>query len=276
MVRFKQYKSHNLRLNMKLFLKICFFSFIFFTSKADLKSLVREVIPLRESDGKIRIPEHIKHVKIDVGLSYSAPMSQYWLSREDNLLVFGFEPNPASVASIYKGAIKQHPSHGEPLNPKFIGDNFFLIPCALGLSTNNIINFIVTRDCGCSSLYTPKHFDIERIIDVSIFSLADFFDLFPFDTHPVIDYIKIDAQGADLDIVKSGGHYISERVIFITLEAENSHYENTVNSALDIDNYMKSIGFIAYQSRQTDDPTYFNPRYSDYIKKNNVTIYQKG
>ncbi len=241
----------------------------------DLKTIVHKVTPLR-SDGKIEIPPHIKHIKLDIGLSYSAPMSQNWPSHENDLVVFGFEPNPACVASIFQGATKWHSSHGEPLETKFIGKQFFLIPCALGLSSNTMIKFFVTNDCGCSSLYPPKFFGIERTIEVPIFSLSNFFDLFPFDTHPVIDYIKIDAQGADLDIVKSAGHYLAERVIYITLEAEDSQYENTTNSCQTIDTYMKSIGFIRHTSPNTADPTYFNPRYSDYIQNNPVYIYQKG
>ncbi|HDY88773.1 MAG TPA: hypothetical protein ENH82_11770 [bacterium] len=242
----------------------------------NLQTIVRDVIPLRESDGKIDIPSHIKHIKLDIGLSYSAPMSQYWLSHENDLLVFGFEPNPACATSIFRGATKRHESHGEPLEKKFVGKDFFLIPCALGLSSSSMIKFFVTKDCGCSSRYVPKCFDIERIIEVPIFSLSDFFDLFPFDTHPVIDYIKIDAQGSDLDIVKSAGHCLAERVIYITIEAENSQYENTVNSSQDIDNYMQKVGFVRYRSKHTSDPTYFNPRYSDYIKNHDVQIYQKG
>ncbi len=241
-----------------------------------LKEMVEKIIPLR-ADGKIVIPSHIKHIKLDIGLSYSAPMSQHWLSHENDLLVFGFEPNPACVTSILQGAVKQHESHGEPLATKFIGKSFFLIPCALGLSNSTIIKFYVTKgDCGCSSLYLPNRFEIERIIDVPIFSLATFFDLFPFDSHPVIDYIKIDAQGADLDIVKSASHYLAERVIYITLEAEDSYYENTVNSVHAIDTYMHSIGFVRHMSAYTSDPTYFNPRYSEYIKTHTVQIYQKG
>lgn len=246
------------------------------TQPQDLKTLVGKIIPLRH-DGKIEIPSHIKHVKLDIGLSYSAPMSQQWLTCEKDLMIFGFEPNPASVASILQGATKKYESHGDTLEKKFIGTNFFLIPCALGLSNDTMIKFFVTsKDCGCSSIYQPKDFEIERIINVPIFSLASFFDLFPFDTHSVIDYIKIDAQGADLDIVKSAGHYLEERVIYITIEAENSQYENTVNSSQDIDNYMKNLGFIRYNCPNTSDPTYFNPRFSDYVKNHNVQIYQKG
>lgn len=87
--------------------------------------LLNNGISLRKSDGKIEIPNHIKHIKLDIGLSYSAPMSQYWLSHEKDLLVFGFEPNPACVESIFKGATKWHPSHGDPLEPRFVNKNFF-------------------------------------------------------------------------------------------------------------------------------------------------------
>ena len=98
----------------------------------------------------------------------------------------------------------------------------------------------------------------------------------PFDTHPVIDYIKIDAQGSDLDIVKSGGHYLEKNVIYITIEPENAQYENTKNSIDEIDAFMQSIGFIRIFSLETSDPTYLNSKFTDYVKDNNVTIFQKG
>lgn len=241
-----------------------------------LTSILDKIVPLRSLDKKIEIPLHIKHIKLDIGLSYSAPMSQYWLSHEKDLIVFGFEPNPACVESILQGATKRHKDHGDPLQLHYIGKNFFLIPCALGISNSPITKFIITTDCGCSSLYKPKFFEVERVLEVPIFSLKDFFDCFPFDTHPVIDYIKIDAQGADLDIVKSAGAYMQERVIYITLEAEDNYYENTVNSTQDIYKYMQSIGFIPYKSSQVQDPTFFNSRYAAYVHTHRVQIYQKG
>lgn len=268
-----------------MFLRIIYFLFsllIIFNlrpalNNSDLLLLMRQQnIPIRK-DGKIEIPSDIKHIKLDIGLSYSAPMSQYWLTHEDNLLIFGFEPNPLCVTSILQGATKKAESHGVPLEKKFIGKNFFLIPCALGLSSNNIMKFYITaNDWGCSSIFFPKDFPIQSITHVSMFTLSDFFDLFPFDTHPVIDYIKIDAQGSDLNIVKSAGHYLTERVIYITLEAENSQYQNTLNSEQDIEKYMSSVGFIRHISSSTSDPTYFNSRYSEYIKNHNIQIYQKG
>lgn len=244
--------------------------------RVKFSEFVSDCVPLR-ADGKFAIPAHIKHIKLDIGLSYSAPMSQHWLSQESDLMVFGFEPNPESVKSILQGAVKKNPLHGQPLEKKYIGNNFFLVPCALGISDRSNVNFFVTQeDCGCSSLYVPKQMDVAQVIEVPIFSLSDFFDCFPFDTHPVIEYIKIDAQGADLDIVKSAGTYMAERVVYITLEAENYQYANTHNSHDEIDRYMKSIGFVAYATHCTSDPTYFNPRFKDYSLVHEITIYQKG
>lgn len=241
----------------------------------DFKTLIHTIIPLR-IDGKMDLPNHYKHIKLDIGLSYSAPISQHWLSHENDLLVFGFEPNPTAVESILQGASKKDPSHGDPLQKKYIGKSFFLIPCALGLSKDKNIKFFITKDdCGCSSVYAPKNFEVERIIRVPIFALSDFFDVFPFDIYPVIDYIKIDAQGSDLNITKSAGHYLAEHVIYITIEAENTVYKDTVNSEKDIDQYMQGIGFVRHLSADVSDPTYFNPRFSKYIKKHTVKIYQR-
>jgi len=247
-----------------------------FSANSDLRQFIPEGISLR-TDGKFYIPSSIQHIKLDIGLSYSAPMSQNWLSNEENLMVFGFEPNPMAVNSILTGAVKRHPSHGTPLEINYIGNSFFLIPCALGNLDSNTVQLYVTKeDCGCSSIYYPKSFEIESTINIPIFKLSDFFDLFPFDTHPIIEYIKIDAQGSDLDIAKSAGNYLKERVVYITIEAENSQYENTNNSTQEIDDFMRDSGFVKYHSESTQDPTYINSKFIEYAKNHKIKIFQHG
>ncbi len=233
-------------------------------------------VPMRP-DGKIDIPIEIRHIKLDIGLSYSAPMSQQWLSKENDLMVFGFEPDPTSVETIKRGAVKQHPVHGDPLEARYVGDRMFIFPCALGLQSGGVAKFFVTKEsCGCSSLYYPVFFEVEKVLEVPVFRLSDFFDLMPFDTHPVIDYIKIDAQGSDLDILKSAGQYLEERVVYVTAEPENDQYKETSNSEGEMDRYMRSIGFRRDHSQDTGDPTYLNLRFLDYVQKNKIKIYQRG
>ena len=55
-----------------------------------------------------------------------------------------------------------------------------------------------------------SYFDGGEKIEVPVYSLKHFFDLFPWDRFEFIDYIKIDAQGADFDIIKGAGDYLNE------------------------------------------------------------------
>lgn len=216
-----------------------------------------------KKNGKLNLPHDIKHIKIDIGLSYNAPQSQTWLSKENNLLVFGFEPHPKSVESIKKGAIKQNSLHGEPLDIKYIDKNFFILPCALSSKNSQLSLFSTSNDVGCSSLFKPNYFNVDNIYSVPCFTLKSFFDIFPFEDYPLVEYIKIDAQGSDLDIIKSGGNYIENHVAIVTLEPENTQYENTLNSEDSINKYMESIGFERIFSDNTSDPTFVNKKFKN-------------
>ena len=107
----------------------------------------------------ISIKDNIKHVKLDIGLSYSAPQSQNWLETEPNLLVIGFEPNPDFLVSILSkdNIDKRESCHGDPINKKYVNDRFFLFPIALSNvnEPTEMIFYETQKDVGCSSLYKP-------------------------------------------------------------------------------------------------------------------------
>lgn len=227
------------------------------------------------------IPTTCTHVKLDIGLSYNAPQSQSWLSYEDSsLMVFGFEPNPESIACITnKNNQKQHHSHGECLQYKYIDEGRFMLqPCALSsVETPATMKFYISNnDCGTSSLYPNDESrlgKIKSVIDVPVYSLKMFFDGFPWDRFQYIDYIKIDAQGSDLNILKSAGSYLSERVVYVTAEGDGHYYIGANEcSAKNIISYMESQGFVLIQHPNTRDPTFVNKQYieisqSIYIKQ---------
>lgn len=221
------------------------------------------------------IPDNIKNIKIDIGLSYSAPQSNNWLLNEQNLLVFGFEPNPDSVQTILqKNIVKRHEGHGEPLRNEFIDNSTFrLIPFAL----NNVkepttsIFYSMANDTGTSSLYKPVNQNVDPIksvINVPVYSLKHFFDLFPWDRFEYIDYIKIDAQGADFNIIKSADHYLKEKVVFITAEPEFRQYigcEN--NTSENMVEYLKIQNFHLIHHPNTQDPTFLNDKFKHLYDK---------
>lgn len=224
---------------------------------------------------KINIPENIKHIKIDVGLSYGAPMSQVWFSNEPDLFVIGIEPNPDSVSSILDpNNKKRDEGHGTVLESKYF-NNIHIIPVALGLENKTVDFYVTKRDQGCSSVYKPKEsYDINSIIKVPMIKFENIMSTFPWDRFEYIEYLKIDAQGSDLNIVKSLGSYIS-KFVYITLEAEHqSYYGSEYNNVNEIHKYMTSNNFSAVQHPDTRDPTYINNNHKD--KMNSIYIYQIG
>lgn len=218
-------------------------------------------------NGKIKIPPWVKHIKIDIGLSYNSPQSNNWLNRENDLLVFGFEPNPIACSHIFSPNNKKlHSCHGDVLEHRFIQNGQFkLLPIALSNLSGEMDFYITEHDVGCSSLYKPKStfLPVKNIIKVPVYTLDSFFELLPRDV--IIEYIKIDAQGSDLNIIKGGGNYISDRVIWVTLEPECTTYDNiSSNNNKEITEYMESIGFIYFKHPNTNDPTFYNSKFKNY------------
>ena len=223
-------------------------------------------------------PAKCSHVKLDIGLSYNAPYSQRWLSREDDtLMVFGFEPNPESISHIKSK--NNYLRNSNCLQTKYIDEGRFVIQqCALSNVTEpTTMKFYVSQDdCGTSSLYPNDETrlgKIKSVIDVPVYSLKMFFDGFPWDRFGYIDYIKIDAQGSDLNILKSAGSYLQERVVFVTAEGDGYQYIGANEcDEHNITEYMKSQNFIRINHANTHDPTFINKRYID--KVNSIYIEQ--
>lgn len=229
-------------------------------------------------NNKIHIPDNIKRVKLDIGLSINAPHSAVWLDKEPNdLLVFGFEPNPDSILQIkgIKPYVTLHKYHLK--DHSLVGNKLLIAECALGLETKDTSLYVTGVDAGCSSTFAlnpafMKMRPLEKTITVQQYRLDEFFKLFPFDQIPYIEYIKIDAQGADLDIIKSGGDYIKEHVVYVTLEAEDGQYLGTKNNFSLMKSYMESIGFQCVKHYNTKDPTFINTKFIHL--KDDIWIFQ--
>ena len=223
-------------------------------------------------------PAKCSHVKLDIGLSYNAPYSQRWLAHEDDtLMVFGFEPNPESISHIKSK--NNYLRNRNCLDTKYIEEGRFVIqPCALSNVTEpTTMKFYVSQDdCGTSSLYPNDETrlgKIKSVIDVPVYSLKMFFDGFPWDRFEYIDYIKIDAQGSDLNILKSAGSYLQERVVFVTAEGDGYQYIGANEcDEHNITEYMKSQNFVRIKHANTQDPTFINKNYID--KFNSIYIAQ--
>lgn len=219
------------------------------------------------------IPENITRVKIDIGLGMNNIHSNDWLKYEKNLFVLMFDPNIDSINSSV--------SNMNIINQIIVNNQnlFQIIPVALSnvLEESKLEFYSMSNDGGTSSLFKPINTNrlgpVKSKNIVPVFPLKHFLDLFPWDRFEYIEYIKIDAQGADFDIIKSAGGYLREKVVFVTAEPESNDYENcNENTSENMENYLITQNFIRINHPNTEDPTFINQKFKHLY--NNIYIYQ--
>jgi len=221
----------------------------------------------------LHIPANINHVKIDVGLGEYNINSVNWLKYEKDLLVLMFDPNGLNKDPVKRA--KHQMEKPDTMDPSNI---YYEIPVALAdISEPASLTFYrMGQDAGTSSLYAPVDPRLGPVAEkttVPSYSLRHVFDMFPWDRFQHIEYLKIDAQGADLDIIKSAGNYLRERVVFVTAEPESNQYMNCGhNTSSNMESYLKTQGFERIRHPRTSDPTFVNKKFVDIAA--NIYLYQ--
>ena len=136
-----------------------------------------------------------------------------------------------------------------------IENRFFDIKCAIdNIEDIRMSNFYRLINSGASSLLEPnisslaadnpqrKVEEIEKIKCLSLEKILDYVDWRKFE---VIEHLKVDCEGKDLEVIKSIGHYM-DKVVFLTHEASPHsdgfwHNENTIEQLIE---HMKNLGFL--------------------------------
>jgi len=243
---------------------------------------------LIDENEKIKIPKNIKHIKIDVGLSYSAPNASLWLCETDDRMVFGFEPNSLCSLALSQGAggrngINENQAaicidegviyKNNQVVESNINHRFKLIQCALdnvGKDNLHFVPFFMTSgDPGCSSLSMPTDTLPTEIkhgkngmsaAPVGVMSFYDFLEKIPWDRFEFIEQVKIDTQGRDLDILKSCEEYL-QKIVFLQVEnSTNGEYEHS-HTKEEIHEFIINNGF-EHVSTIGVDSSYINSKYA--------------
>ena len=138
---------------------------------------------------------------------------------------------------------------------------------ALGNRVDNkgVPFYVMSKDCGTSSLYAPRDPTLGPIvkqIQVPLITLEVLLKNFPWDRFPYIEYLKVDAQGSDLDVLIGAGRLLQERVVFVTAEPGGIQYHKAEHcNVRNIATYMQSQGFQMINHPHTTDPTFVNRRF---------------
>ena len=223
-----------------------------------------------DSKGYIVLPASVKRLKIDVGLSFNAPNSELWLERIPELAVFGFEPNLRAVSDILSGS-RARGSRYVYLNKDRVGKRWFLFPVALGPTRGHVKFYDTTTDPGQSSVFEPELFGSYSEETVPMFTLSDLLSRIPWgyegddDVFPIVEHIKTDAQGFDVEVLRGAGIFLSERVVCVTSEKTAWGYKDPGHSAQELIDFMWNQGF-QLMSDLGGDFTFVNTNLTDWLQ----------
>ncbi|MEY4333577.1 MAG: hypothetical protein RLZZ196_2320, partial [Bacteroidota bacterium] len=184
------------------------------------------------------IPDGIKRVRIDVGMSSTGPHTCYWLRKYNDMAVIGFEPNPDNFKSLHDGHMYVENAYQLVDDKKIITKNNEVI-CNYADRNNCFIGFDYAADdvetptqktfyctsilnTGCSSLYKPidgrlNGVTLEKEVNVTAIPLKMILDEFPYDRIPYIEYLKVDTQANDINVIKGCGEHL-KKVCFVSCE----------------------------------------------------------
>ncbi len=207
-------------------------------------------------------------LRIDVGLSCDMGRSRRWINFIDNVFVIGIEPHPENCSSLKELLVR---TRG--------GDRFYLIESAIDNveepTTKEFYGFgwdVWPNNPGCSSLLKPKgRFEnsTENLYNVDVISLKSILDNIEYD---VIEVLKTDTQGNDLNVIKSLGEHI-KNVVFIDSEYDESDDYEDANTGDELDQYLIENNFKKYQmilqptrDMMVEDTRYVNTLIEDIDK----------
>jgi len=178
--------------------------------------------------------KNITKIRIDVGTGSTAPNTALWLKNNKNTGVLCFEADPRSYNILIKGGhTNQYPNCLRftkkylLLNNKIVKKNdpnvVKIFNVAISCLPQKKVNFFLTdeKNFGTSSLYKPKQTrlgqKIKKKIKVVAFELQYFLSKVNWKNYKYIEFMKIDTQGNDLNVLKSTGIYL-KKIMFIQME----------------------------------------------------------
>lgn len=199
------------------------------------KILVSRYRPYAELVAQI-LGSYSTHV-IDVGARWGGGGA--WWRLHPIAKLIGFEPDASECAR---------------LNTQVVPDNHeTYVPLGLGRSSRTATLY-VTQEPACSSLYEPdptvvpyfkdmESLVVKKKLEVPLVPLDDWWEK---SGKPSIEFIKIDTQGSELDVL-SGGKNCLAQVLGVEVEVEfNTMYRDQPLFS-DVDIFLRQQGFVLWR-----------------------------
>ena len=194
------------------------------------KSLFQSVAPLYfpidASTGKISFPDAVETVAIDIGARESDYLDALERTVDERVALILFDPLPISFLPLQQRAAKYSLTGATrtTLDAKR-KDRVFALHAAVG-ETEGTAQFHVADGPSCGSLLaaTDKGAEAQKCArssekrTVMVFTLKDILDMLPDNLKSI--HLKVDAEGADLSVLKGASSSI-KRVSSVIIECQD-------------------------------------------------------
>jgi FkbM family methyltransferase len=188
------------------------------------------------------VPNDVKFIRIDVGLSNDASHTVDCLLNNNDRMVVGIEPHPENIKGLYFGVPK---FYSVSLRDCFIRKGyifkeipdlqkkFVVIKGAAG-SSESIVKrnfFSAYPDKGNSSFYNIQSIKttgniVDREFEVTEFPLSLLFKEIKKAGFNFVESLKIDTEGNELEVLKGASDHL-RRVLYCRVECFKGIYANT-------------------------------------------------
>jgi FkbM family methyltransferase len=201
----------------------------------------QEFIFLSPENLEFSVPNDVKFIRIDVGLSNDASHTVECLLNNNDRMVVGIEPHPENINDLYFGAPK---FYSVSLRDCYIRKGyifkeipdlqkkFIVIKGAAG-SSESILKrnfFSAYPDKGHSSFYNIQSLKttgniVDKEFEVTEFPLSLLFKQIKKAGFNFVESLKIDTEGHELEVLKGASHDL-HKVLYCRVECFKGTYEN--------------------------------------------------
>jgi FkbM family methyltransferase len=222
----------------------------------------------------IPIPEQTSEIFIDIGLSHSAPNSCLWLTRRPSSFVVAFEASPSACIKLAQNGMSVNQIGYRLAVPH---GRCAIFSVAVG-SEKWIELQEIAGDIGTSSTLKPTakffadtKYRKSRVVKVSGVSLDQILASISKNRFPLISGVKIDTQGSDLSIIKSGVEQLKSRVVYLSCEINTLGHYSGAPTPIEVEQYLNSIGFYCVKTNSIVDGEVIDATYVNNQFRNNAS-----
>jgi FkbM family methyltransferase len=175
-------------------------------------------------------------IVVDVGCRWG--FAEFWQQLSPNVVLYGFDPDPAEC---------------ERLRASYKDANVHLIPQGLAEEPGERTLYL-TREMACSSLYRPDlnltaslpELACASEVGTSKIVVTTLDEWSASNGVPDIDFIKLDTQGAELDVLRGGERALrSVRALEVEVEFNPIYLGQPLFG--DIDKFLRDRGFLLWK-----------------------------